>query len=408
MTKRKIDTILIEVLINILIPFILIYLAFLFNLFTGNNLHLAIIFIILIFLNFLKIKKNFSKSIFVLFILLIFLILEFTVLIYDYSSSIFESEEDINTSVSFTPKNHTIEKLNQLYFKQGIINHKLKANDKVIFDVNYFINNKNLREFNYDLNIIKSKKKINFYGGSYTFGHGLNDLDTLTYLFTSESNKYHANNISMLGWGPLEVLNLVEDNDTSKFLYITSNYHINRLSCQFGGLGVKKNVVLKNDLDFAIQGDCRNFLKDKENKIKDNYKKNPFLMYLKDQFKNTKLFSKILIIVDIFEQKFFSKNLRKYIAVILEINKIAKKNNQEFILGYIYDHKYFKKYKYSKKDVINIFLENDIQLLDLSLGFDSEFYRENYTIDKRIELHPNRKANELRAEIINNYLFLKN
>lgn len=403
MFLKNIYVILIEVLINILIPFILIYTAFVTDLFLVN-IKIYIIFIILIFLNFLKIKKNFSKSPFFLFILLIFLLLELTISIYDYSSSILKSREKINTSVSFNPQKNTIDKNNQLYFRQGIVNHKLEANDKVIFDVNYSINNKNLREFTYELSEIKSKEKINFYGGSFTFGHGLNSSDTLTYLFTSKSNKYHANNISMLGWGALEVYNLAEHNDTNKFLFITSNYHINRIRCEPGGLGVKKNVILIDELKFNIQSDCRNFLTQKENKIKDDYKKNPFLSYFKYQIKNTKLFNKILIIINTFEQKFVSKDLRKYISVILEINKIAKKNNQEFILGYIYDDKLFKKYKYSKQDVINIFLENDVQLLDLSLGFDSEFYRENYVIDKRVELHPNRKANELRAEIINNYL----
>jgi hypothetical protein len=386
----------IEVIINFIIPINLIILFYYLDRHMSFRLPLIIIPFILTLLNYIKYKKNFSKSTIFIFVFITILILEFIFIIYHYYPK-------PNTVVTYDPKNHIINKKNNLYFKQGLVNHKFTSDGKIIFDVKYFINNKNFRDDNYIFNKINSsKEKINFYGDSITFGHGLHNSSTLTKLFNSKSKKYYANNISFLGWGPIEVYNLIENNKTNKFLFITHNDHINRRECgnNRSGFGAKKNLVLKNNFTIEFQGICA----DVWNRTGVFNRIDKIIDYL---LENSKLSYQMQIIYNLFEDKIFSRELEKYIGVILEIKKIAKQNNQEFILGTIYDDRYFKRYKYSKQDVIKIFLENNIQILDLSLGFDSKNYRKNYVIDNEVEHHPNQKANELRAKIINDYLILE-
>ena len=75
----------------------------------------------------------------------------------------------------------------------GIQNHKIFNKNEVLFDKYYTILGNNYR-LTPRINDDKKLKKINFFGGSKTFGWGLNDDETLPYLMQSFFPKIEINN----------------------------------------------------------------------------------------------------------------------------------------------------------------------------------------------------------------------
>ena len=79
----------------------------------------------------------------------------------------------------------------------------------VIYDVTYTINKNGLRQTPSSNN--SSTKCIIFFGGSFTFGEGLNDHETLPYYMGKELNEdYRIFNFGFHGYGPHQMLSAIE------------------------------------------------------------------------------------------------------------------------------------------------------------------------------------------------------
>lgn len=80
--------------------------------------------------------------------------------------------------------------------------------DEVIYDVVYTIDNNGLR--NTPSSNITSNRYLLFFGGSFTFGEGLNDNETLPF-FVGEEVKYKIYNFGFPGYGPHQTLSAIEN-----------------------------------------------------------------------------------------------------------------------------------------------------------------------------------------------------
>lgn len=93
---------------------------------------------------------------------------------------------------------------------------KKMVGDKVLYDVVYTTNQYGLRVEPHDLAPSKNSlsndyKNVVFFGGSFTFGEGVNDNEALPYLLEELSaGKYRAYNFGFHGYGPQQMLRIIE------------------------------------------------------------------------------------------------------------------------------------------------------------------------------------------------------
>lgn len=109
----------------------------------------------------------------------------------------------------------------------------------VIFDVHYTITKNLLRK----VISAKSGPTVAFFGGSFIFGTGLNDMQTLPQVFADlYDRKIRVLNFGFPGYGPSQFLRAIETNMYDKLLhkqtrlviYETAAWHAQRTSCRAG------------------------------------------------------------------------------------------------------------------------------------------------------------------------------
>jgi len=322
-----------------------------------------------------KIKKNFLLLLFSISIILTFieLFLFFT-----------------NKQINFTFKKNNIYIKNVKYEKTflgyqpkvGIHNHLIISNGKTLLDGTYTIGQDGFR-VTPKVNNIKYTKNINVFGGSYTFGWGLNDDETLPYILQNNQQSWKVKNYAINGYGVQQMLAQIE-NDPKILkdinILVTSNFHIPRSSC-------------KRDYSF---GTPKYIIDDNNNLKRAGYCGNLFLT----KIQLPKIFGSIINrseIKKLIDKVFLKSNdisamdLKIYISIIKRANMLIKENNKEFFVGYIenslndLDQIIFQEFKKENIDYINLSLEHKK---------DYELY----------DGHPNKEANIKRSLIISNHI----
>ena len=337
-------------------------------------LFLSITFFLLFGFYFKNINKNF-----LLFIIVIFLTLNFIEIFLYFK----------NNKINFDLKKNTITrniKYEKTYLgyqpKPGLQNHLKITNGKILIDNLYSIAEDGFR-VTPDSDKKYYGKKINFFGGSFTFGWGLNDDETLPFFFQKDNQNWKIKNYAISGYGIHQMLAQIE-NDINILgdinILVTSNFHISRSSCKRDfSFGTPKYIVDKNN-NLKRSGYCGNlFLK------KIQLPKLFGSVINRSEIK--KLFDKIFIK----PKKINSRDLEIYLLILKRINKIIKENNQEFLVGYIKNNK-----NSLDQIILNELKKNSISYVDLTLVP----YEEYVLYDG----HPNKKANIERSKLISNYI----
>ncbi len=109
---------------------------------------------------------------------------------------------------------------------------KIEETNEVIYKVTYTIGPNNLRStprVNNNDNLL-----IRFFGGSFVFGEGLNDNQTLSFYTQLASNNIESQNLGFHGFGVHNALKLLEKTAKSKGamnLLLTGTYHAHRSGC---------------------------------------------------------------------------------------------------------------------------------------------------------------------------------
>ena len=295
----------------------------------------------------------------------------------------------IHHNVNFSLKNDNISKdvkYEKTYLgyqpEPGTHNHLIISNGKTLINSKYTIGKDGFRvtprENNVDYN-----KNINFFGGSYTFGWGLNDNETLPYFLQKERQNWKVKNFAINGYGAHQMLAQIEND--SKILkdiniLITANFHAARSSCKRDySFGTPKYIIDDNH-NLKRFGYCGNLLLTK--------------------FQLPKIFGSIINrseIKKLFDKVFVKSNdinstdIDIYISIIKRIKELINENNQEFFVGYIetsfydLDEIIFQEFEKENIDYINLSLEPQK---------DYEIY----------DGHPNKKANIKRSLIILEYI----
>jgi hypothetical protein len=129
--------------------------------------------------------------------------------------------------------------------KNGQVEEKKMYGSEVVYDVTYTMNQFGLRIAPHDVSPARNRdyKNVVFFGCSFTFGTGLNDDETLPYLFEEESGgRYRSYNFAYGGYGPHQMLRILEtgrldkiitDQKPSIAIYVALIDHIDRCTCKY-------------------------------------------------------------------------------------------------------------------------------------------------------------------------------
>ena len=328
---------------------------------------LSISFFTLVGFFFKKISKNF---ILILFSISITITLIESILLFLNTGKILE----INTG----KKN-----LSNIKYEKTFLGYQPSPGIYKYSDKYYTIGNNKFR-ITPEINDLKKNKTINFFGGSFTFGYGLNDNETMPYLLQKYFNDWKINNYGINGYGVHQMLAQIQRNPeiiADINILITVEGHIPRATCKrHFSFGTPKYILDKNK-QLQRSGYCHfGFL---------------------DGLPIPKIFGSIInrseiknYIFNFFnnEKNFYNKkNKELYVAIIKEINKIVTNNNKKLFVGYMESSDELN------KSIIAMLLKNNIDIIDLSLDKNNNDY---WLLDR----HTSKKGNEKRVFIIHDYL----
>ena len=351
----------------------LFYISYIFKNF--QFLLISISFLILFCFSFKKINKN---ILIVLFSFIFISILIEYVLLFANNKKIikFESKKNISKTVKY--------KRTYLGYQPlaGIQQHKIVSGEKIIIDSKYTIGVDNFR-ITPEVNSLTKNKTINFFGGSFIFGWGLNDNETLPYFVQKYFKNSYVKNYGVNGYGVHQMLAQIEKNKKvieDINILVTFKYHVPRSSCRKDySFGTPKYILKETKI--LRKGFCNYGLGNIQ-----------IPRIIGSIFNRSQI--KILLEKLYYKKKtsFNEEDVELYLSIIFEINKIITKQNKLFFVGYIITER-------SKIDdyILSILNKNNIKVIDLSLDMKNSKYR---LPDK----HPSKEANIKRSLIIQNYL----
>ena len=286
----------------------------------------------------------------------------------------------------------------------GVYNaHKITNKGKNVFDVQYHIGSDGFRV----TEKTSALNRVNFFGGSYTFGEALKSSDTLPQQFQKLSPNYNVKNFGFHGWGVVEALAILESNHDTKgdinFL-LTAPWHAGRMRCIQGESSSSKPVFKINKHNEMVRaGSCLSEINSGNRYKKIKFDKDYPILNHVSKFSNL-----AVLIKKIMKRKSESirdREIELYIKVIEKISSLSKNRDQQFIVGFIKAEKgYFEDTTFSNSIVMDIILETGANVIDMTLSSEIESLPDTFTVHPKYERHPSTLANYARAKLLNNYI----
>jgi len=264
----------------------------------------------------------------------------------------------------------------------GVQNHMVVINGKIKINKNYTIGDDKFR-WTPELDATEKNKTMNFFGGSFTFGWGLNDDETLPYTTQFYFKNWKIKNYGVSGYGIHQMLALIQKNPETigdlNFL-ITDTRHIPRATCKrdysFGTpkytLNIENKLIRSGYCNYGV------------------FNKIPLPRIIGSVVNRSQI--KILIDKLYFRKiDIGKKDVELYLAIISEINKIILGEKKKIIIGYMNANGKINEY------VLKKLTQKKIKFVDLSLNPENKEY---WLPDE----HTSKKGNEKRSLMIANFL----
>jgi hypothetical protein len=229
---------------------------------------------------------------------------------------------------------------------------------------------------------------VNFFGGSFTFGEGLQDDETLPYYFQRFSGTRRVKNYGFHGHGPHHVLALLEGNSTGaaklNFL-LTGPYHADRTSCAAIWTAGHPRYVLDADGQPVRAGRCVIGVRNAA-----------ALALLRDSSIFHRLWPWLAPSQD--------AQFRLYLATVKQVHAMFRQRGEPFLVGYIDAWRgFFRDPAWTDERILGALREDGIEIVNLTLGKGARPYPRKYYIHP-FDQHPSAEANRDRAQLLADYL----
>ena len=258
---------------------------------------------------------------------------------------------------------------------------KITSEGEVIYDVVYTIG-----EDGYRNDVQSTDFRAYIYGGSYTFGEGLNDNETLSfYLF--QNHGISSKNVGVHGYGLNQALynieqGLVPQRENIVNVLLTAPWHALRSSCKPSyASGTPRYEIMAEGLQLV--GVC-------SGGVIDRILQRSNIMSL-----ITSVFQEENVITDY--------DIALYVEIIKEIARLSGDNNSELLITYIdATSEQLANTRWSNETIISELSKLgtivDVTLAETREELDARFYIHE------LDTHPSAISNEYRASIISSYL----
>lgn len=333
---------------------------------------------------FLTISFKLKNKINILLPIFVFL---FTIAIIEFSAEYFY--KDSNSLVKFDlDSDYASSKYTQQISGFGYIatpgvhsSKKLTNSGEGIYDVSYSIGTDGYRD---DIENYRYYDAY-IYGGSHTFGEGLNDNETLSYHLMNEHGLF-VKNMGLHGFGLHQALYNIQNgltcnNDKCINILLTAPWHSLRSSCKKNySVGTPKYLFKNGKLE--LDGTCSspNFIK----KI----------------LEKSKLYQLFKLAVLNKENIIKDEDLNLYFEIIKEIKKISNKNNTKLLVAFIYTTEdRLDQTKWTNESIYNQIMKIADSVVNVTLAKKREELNSKYYIHD-LDQHPSNIANKLRAKFI--------
>ena len=367
--------------IKYLLSITVIFLTFVFLSLKLKSFIFLLLSVLILSLSLLLIKKINKNILLFYFTFLISVIFVESLLKVNFNVFFKEKSSSINKENVISYDNFKYEKTylgNQL--KKGNYKHYIKESENFIFNTNYKIGDDNFRVNSLIKNDENKLLQASFFGGSDVFGWGLNENETLPYLFYKENKNYNVFNYGIIGGSVNQNLEMIRKNINTLGdinILVTTSYSIPRIACNRDySFNTPSFTIVNEELKF--DGYC-------------------IFSFLRLNFQMPRLVGSIInrseiikILNNAFSNEENTKNIKIYVKIINEINEISKKNDKNLIVLF-----YGPKKKVND-EIINSLMKNNISYIDVSLH-DKRFFIKH---DK----HFNKLANEIWLNKLNKYL----
>jgi len=162
------------------------------------------------------------------------------------------SYSEYNDLLGYAPKKNVVKPVESYY------------GDELLYSVTYSINEKGIRiSTPGQEKTIPNQKCVVFFGGSFTFGHGVEDNQTFPYLVSLKSGgKYRTYNLGFNGWGAHHMLSILEHNLEKEILECEPDFaiyqalvnHVDRATGRGSWDKNGPNYVIDDNGDIVYEG----------------------------------------------------------------------------------------------------------------------------------------------------------
>jgi hypothetical protein len=233
---------------------------------------------------------------------------------------------------------------------------------------------------------------IIFFGDSYTFGDGVNDLDTWPQIFSDlNGRKQKVMNLAFTGYGPQQFLREMETGlydhvigqQPGLFVFLTAPWHAERTSCKSYWTPFAPRYAIENG-KVTFQGLCNEGAN----------------LMLREYLENTAAYR---VFIEPYRHKVNRDDVELYIRTLVAAVQLAKqKYNVPTIIPYLrVPDEYLRASGFTDEEIMKRFEDGGAIVIDASLR--DEVAKGN-VVDIPGDGHPTPFANHARAQMLKDYL----
>jgi hypothetical protein len=259
---------------------------------------------------------------------------------------------------------------------------KLFADGEILYDVVYSIGDDGYRQ-----ELAPAPFDAYIFGGSFTFGEGLNDDETLSWFLLHEHG-INVKSVGVHGYGLHQALYNIKNGITSVDgvnILLTAPWHAIRSACRPSWVAGTFRYYANNNVAI-LDGVC------------------PGGYLLNRILNKSRVYGLLLRVLNINLTKITDEGIELYLAIINTIYQESLRNNSSLVIAYIdATDEELSSTSWTNETLIERLNELSDSVVDVTLADKVEQLSEEFYLHV-LDTHPSASANQARANLIAEYL----